>query len=226
MKSAWLGIGALVIAAACGGDGGGPATGSIQGVVTDTAANPQQGVTVLLKDATNTTIIRGVAANASGGYSFVGVATGSYNITITLPPATQVKGADPVPVAVTAGGTALADFSLRLLPVSFTTHVQSVFSGNCVGCHTAGYLGGPPQGLILTADSSYILLVDSASMEQPLMKRIRPGKPDSSYLIHKVQNTQMSVGGSGQRMPLGVAALPLPTIQMLRRWVSAGAPNN
>lgn len=220
-------LGLLMAAVACGGGGGGgPALGTIQGLVTDTTGAPIDQVDILLRDAGNITTIRGGATNASGVYTFVGVATGSYTIQLTVPPAMQVTGANNLPVTVTTNGTAQADFMMRYLTVSFATHVQGVFNGFCTPCHYAGFGGGPPQGLILTSDSSYAMLVGRAATELGGMPRIKANKPDSSYLVHKIQGTQNSVGGSGVRMPQGAAPLPYQTIQMIRRWVSAGALNN
>lgn len=109
--------------------------------------------------------------------------------------------------------------------ISFTTSVQTVFTGNCVGCHSGA---GAPQGLNLVSGSSYALLVGQASGEVPPMNRVRPFRPDSSYLVHKIQGTQSTVGGSGARMPFGCTTncLPNATINTIRNWILQGAPNN
>ncbi|HYU27973.1 MAG TPA: Ig-like domain-containing protein [Gemmatimonadales bacterium] len=109
--------------------------------------------------------------------------------------------------------------------ISFATSVQTVFTANCTGCH-AGV--GAPQGLNLVSGSSYALLVDHASGEALGMKRVRPFLPDSSYLVHKIQGTQLGVGGSGVRMPFGCTTncLPNGTINTIRNWILQGALNN
>jgi len=48
------------------------------------------------------------------------------------------------------------------------------------------------------------------------MFRIAPGEPDQSYLVHKIQGTQATVQGSGQRMPLGGAPLSAEQIGSLQ----------
>jgi hypothetical protein len=58
------------------------------------------------------------------------------------------------------------------------------------------------------------------------MLRVRPSVPDSSYLVHKIQGTQASVGGSGGQMPLGGAPLSQSQIDLIRAWIAAGARNN
>src|SRR6266487_2112777 len=109
--------------------------------------------------------------------------------------------------------------------VSFAASVQSVFTANCTGCH-AGV--GAPQGLNLVSGSYSTLLVDHASGEALGMKRVRPFLPDSSYLVHKIQGTQLGVGGSGVRMPFGCTTncLPNGTINTIRNWILQGALNN
>ncbi|HXV85091.1 MAG TPA: hypothetical protein VD793_00250, partial [Gemmatimonadales bacterium] len=67
--------------------------------------------------------------------------------------------------------------------------------------------------------------VDVPAVEAPL-RRIRPLKPDSSYLIHKLQGTQLSVGGCCGQMPLGGTPLSAEQIGRLRAWILLGAKNN
>ena len=78
----------------------------------------------------------------------------------------------------------------------------------------------------LSAGQAYQNIVGVPSVELPAFDRIEPGQPDQSYLVHKIQGTQASVGGSGQRMPLGGSPLSQDDIDAIRAWVNAGAPNN
>jgi hypothetical protein len=55
---------------------------------------------------------------------------------------------------------------------------------------------------------------------------VRPFLPDSSYLVHKIQGTQTTVGGSGQRMPLIGGPLTEDEIAVIRAWIAAGALDN
>lgn len=112
-------------------------------------------------------------------------------------------------------------------PPSFAEDIQPIFSGSCAfsGCH--GSNANPPQKpMELTAGQAYDNIVGVSSAELPSMLRIAPGEPDQSYLIHKIQGTQNSVGGSGDRMPLGMAPLAQSTIDLIRRWVEEGASRN
>lgn len=109
-------------------------------------------------------------------------------------------------------------------PVTLTQIQNQVFDPICSGCH-----GGPtgnnlPSGMNLsTAASSHAALVNVASIQQPALDRVEPGDPDNSYLIRKLE------GGpniSASRMPQGGPFLNQATIDMIRQWISEGAPNN
>ncbi|UCF18819.1 MAG: hypothetical protein JSU87_12900 [Gemmatimonadota bacterium] len=109
--------------------------------------------------------------------------------------------------------------------VSFATDVQPIFTASCAfsGCHG----GSSPQlGMNLSAGQAYANIVNVASVEVPGLMRIRPDLPDSSYLVHKIQGTQASVGGSGGQMPLSNCCLSTEQIDLIRAWVEDGAPDN
>jgi hypothetical protein len=102
------------------------------------------------------------------------------------------------------------------LKPTFDSIQQHVFTPICTACHTGATA---PLGLRLDDGVSYAMLVNVASVEEPTAKRIDPGNPDGSYLVHKIEGTA-SVGG---RMPLGGAPLPAETIAVIRQWISDGA---
>jgi hypothetical protein len=77
----------------------------------------------------------------------------------------------------------------------------------------------------LSSGQAYASIVNVPSSESSLL-RVRPSEPDSSYLVHKIQGTQGSVGGSGGRMPLGGAALTQAQIDVIRQWIADGAADN
>lgn len=113
-------------------------------------------------------------------------------------------------------------------PVSFAADIQPIFTNNCAfsGCHGTNNpqpIGGPQ---ILAAGQAYANIVNVAAFELGSMDRIEPGQPDNSYLIHKIQGTQVSVGGSGSRMPLSGTPLSAEVIELIRRWVAEGAKDN
>lgn len=109
--------------------------------------------------------------------------------------------------------------------VCLSRDVQPLFTFNCAlaGCHAGTQ---PQQGVNLSEGVAYANIVDVPSAELPGMRRVRPSQPDSSYLVHKVQGTYSSVGGVGDRMPLGGAPLTATEIGRIRSWILLGAKNN
>lgn len=109
--------------------------------------------------------------------------------------------------------------------VTLSGDVQPIFTANCAfaNCH-AGPI--PVLGQNLSAGQAYGSIVNVTSQQVPSLRRVRPSLPDSSYLLHKIQGTQGTVGGSGGRMPLGGAPLSNADIATIRAWIAAGAPNN
>jgi hypothetical protein len=106
-------------------------------------------------------------------------------------------------------------------PVSFAGDIQPIFDARC-GCHVHG---NTAAGLDLNAGSAYEDLVGAPSFQAD-MNQIEPGAPERSYLLHKVDGTQLDAGGTGRQMPLGRAPLSADELSTLRRWVEQGAPNN
>ena len=104
----------------------------------------------------------------------------------------------------------------------FTADFQSiqdnVFTPICSPCHSGA---SAPKGLMLDAAHSYNLLVGVASTEVPSLDRVKAGDPDSSYIIIKLTN---GAGIVGQQMPLGENPLPQATIDVIRQWITNGAP--
>jgi hypothetical protein len=224
MNRVYVFAAAAALSVACNkGDSTAPLTGFVQGVVKDTAQGAMDQASVHLRASGSLVDLQTTLTDAAGAYSFPPIDPGTYDVFLTVPAATAVVGPNPKSVTV-ASTLAQVDFSLNLTAVSFATHVQPVFNGFCTGCHSTA--GGAPMGLKLTSDSSYALIYEHTAGEASALKRIRASLPDSSYLIHKIQGTHVSVGGSGDRMPQGASPLPNQTIRMIRRWVAAGAANN
>jgi len=123
-----------------------------------------------------------------------------------------------------ASGTRVVNVSAS--PISFATDVQNIFNTStpaCTNCHPSA------AGMNLTAGSSYASIVNQNASEVPALKRVRPFMPDSSYLVHKIQGTQTTVGGTGARMPLGCSGsgcLPNASINLIRNWILQGALQN
>jgi len=112
------------------------------------------------------------------------------------------------PIGSGGGGPLTADFA---------SIQDNVFTPICTRCHIGA---SAPQGLQLDAAHSYELLVGVPSSEEPSLQRVKPGDPDHSYLVLKIQG---SPGIQGGRMPLGGPYLPQSTIDTIRQWVTDGA---
>lgn len=113
------------------------------------------------------------------------------------------------------------------LEPTFTSIQQEIFSSGdssgrpaCTQCHNPALNRG---GLDLSPAVSYNNLVNVASRERPGVTRVLPNNPDSSYLVHKLEGQASIVG---VRMPLGGPYLTEGQIQVIRRWIEIGAPNN
>ncbi|HEY0768301.1 MAG TPA: CHRD domain-containing protein [Steroidobacteraceae bacterium] len=102
------------------------------------------------------------------------------------------------------------------------TQLKSSAFSVCGGCHTGGG-SSLPASMDLTPSHIYASIVNVASVEQSALKRVKPGDPDNSYVVQKLQG---SAGITGGRMPLGGPYLDQATIDQVRAWISAGAQNN
>jgi uncharacterized protein YjdB len=171
--------------------------------------------------------LAGAAVDARGNpVAGVMVTWGSNDLAVaTVDGSGLVTGEGPGMAIVTAtAGTMSGTANVTVTTPSLATHVQPILTTNCAvsGCHTGG---APAQGMNLSAGQTFTNTVNVASNESPLL-RIDPFDPDLSYLVHKIQGTQATVGGSGSQMPLGGAALSQAQIDTVRAWVALGALNN
>ncbi len=113
--------------------------------------------------------------------------------------------------------------ALRAEEVSFKEHLTPVLKRQCALCHLTGSEAG---GMALHPRAAYASLVGPQALALPDMARVSPGDPAHSYLIHKLRGTHLAVGGSGERMPLGQAALDDAALALFVAWVEQGAQNN
>lgn len=93
--------------------------------------------------------------------------------------------------------------------------VAMIFGQSCAraGCHAGP---NPQQGMDLSRDQFYTSTVDTPSRERPELKRVHPGKPDSSYLVMKIEGHPDIVG---TRMPFTGERLSEDEVQAIRTWV-------
>jgi uncharacterized protein (TIGR03118 family) len=143
-------------------------------------------------------------------------ADGAVALTATATDASGNVGTSPA-VNVTVQNTSTA--------VTLSQLQAAVFTPKCAGCHdgSAPAGGALPGSMDLTAGNSHGSLVNVASQEKPALMRVKPGEPDNSYLVHKLE------GGpniEGSRMPLGGPFLDQATIDDVRAWIASGAAND
>ncbi len=98
----------------------------------------------------------------------------------------------------------------------------TVFIASC-SCHVTDY---PAQlGGLGDYDLAYDNLVDVDAHQAPAVKRVEAGSSADSYLIDKLENTFLEVGGHGQQMPLN-AVLTQEVIDGVKAWIDSGAPRD
>ena len=108
---------------------------------------------------------------------------------------------------------------------TFSSIQKAVFHESCSApsCHGSGAKGG----LSLLAGESYTQLAGVPSTLDkknfPPFLRVKPGHPDSSFLLVKLTAPDSS---QGEIMPKGSDRLSRSQIDAIRRWILAGAPNN
>lgn len=102
---------------------------------------------------------------------------------------------------------------------------RRVFRASCstASCHGEGGAGG----LVLTGRRAYADLVgvpasNPAAAAAGLL-RVVPGDPDRSFLLRKLEGTLRPA--EGDPMPRVGTQLPADLIELIRRWIAAGAPS-
>jgi hypothetical protein len=125
------------------------------------------------------------------------------------------KGLPPGSAGSSGGGTTTGPFT-----ADFQSIQENVFTPICSPCHSGA---SAPKGLMLDATHSYALLVGFPSTEVPSLDRVKSGDPDNSYIIIKLQG---SAGIVGSQMPLGETPLSQATIDVIRTWITNGAPQS
>lgn len=95
--------------------------------------------------------------------------------------------------------------------------IETVLVPSCgfSSCH-----GSSSGGLTLTNSSAYANLVNQASSQIPDMLRVKPGKPEESYLYWKLIAHD---GIVGDEMPPG-GSLTAANIEFIAEWIAGGAP--
>lgn len=99
---------------------------------------------------------------------------------------------------------------------------QQIFNTNCAlsGCHLGP---GATGALNLAEGQAYDNLVGVTALGNSALLRVDPGNPDDSYLVVKIEAGPPDKF-RGLPMPFGRPQLSQEQIQMIRDWISDGAP--
>lgn len=119
----------------------------------------------------------------------------------------------------TAGGDFNSTFTIAAPVVLGPTldQIQAVVFGPvCSGCHNGVGAALPGSMNLTNADASFAALVNVASIQQAALMRVLPFDPNSSYLVHKLEES-----GTTVMPPSGM--LPVATIAEIRQWITDGA---
>lgn len=111
-------------------------------------------------------------------------------------------------------------------PVSFSQHVQPIFSARCASCHRDGGLAASFSGIALRltdAEKSYATLVNQLSSQDDSYTLVVPSDSANSLLYLKVSSDNPPVG---ERMPLFSSALPADQVRVIQDWIDQGAADN
>jgi hypothetical protein len=106
---------------------------------------------------------------------------------------------------------------------TFATVQRRVFTPSCatLSCHGAAVAGG----LDLSLGTAFASLVgvpsSNAAAHAAGLLRVAPGDPERSFLLRKLEGTLGA--GEGDPMPRVGTRLPAASIDLVRRWIAAGA---
>ena len=150
-------------------------------------------------------------------------ATGYAELRLAIP-ATVPVGATYDLQAVMLGANAattnvVTDVIAAPPPLSHAVDIQPIWDLQCVGCHSGP---GPSGGMDLAYDA-YPNIVDVPSNDIGTMDRIEPFDPGNSYIWHKINGTQIQVGGQGTQMPQGGPFLSQTELDRIEQWILQGA---
>jgi hypothetical protein len=107
------------------------------------------------------------------------------------------------------------------LSADFESLQENIFTPICSVCHAGG---GAPEGLRLDAANSYNLLVGVPSTEVPAVLRVKPGDPDNSYIIQKLEGHAAVGAQMPDGCPTSQPCLAPTTIAFIAQWITNGAP--
>ena len=140
--------------------------------------------------------------------------------TTTTTTSTVTSAGSTVTTASTTGdsdsdteGSSTTGLTCPLDGPSFAAEIFPIIEARC-GCHKVSY----PD-----ADTAYASFVDAPSKGVPALILVQPCDVAGSYLLNKLRDTQLEVGGLGTQMPPDKALSPAQ-LDLFDAWVAGGAP--
>lgn len=119
------------------------------------------------------------------------------------------------------GGVAVGEAGASAGQARLTVIQQTIFDRHCVSdCHE---LVNAAANLKLAPGKSYQELVQQASHQISSRVRVVPGDPARSYLMIKMEG---GAGMVGDRMPRLAPPRPKAELDLIRAWITRGAPND
>lgn len=94
-----------------------------------------------------------------------------------------------------------------------------IFAPTCSGCHTGGGDTLPASLDFTTTSSTITGLINMPSVQEPLLTLVVPGNALASYLIRKLEGTQLV----GSQQPFRGTPLSESEIAVVRQWINEGA---
>jgi mono/diheme cytochrome c family protein len=102
----------------------------------------------------------------------------------------------------------------------FQADIAPLLASSCAICHLTGQEAG---NMSLIPGKAIAALVGVKATGAPALTRVVPGEPDKSYLVMKLEGTQVAHGGTGAQMPFGAPPLAPEKIAAIREWIKQGA---
>ncbi len=109
---------------------------------------------------------------------------------------------------------------------SHAADIQPIWDANCVSaCHEPG---GTWPNTDLSPGMAYDMLVDADGIQTMALSDVKlviAGDPDNSYILNKLNGTQMDVAGvaGGTQMPQEADPLSADDIALVEAWIACGA---
>jgi hypothetical protein len=107
--------------------------------------------------------------------------------------------------------------------VSFQDDIVPFFADNRYGCNAIGCHGTALPGSPYLLESYEDLFETGPQARNKGVCSVRPGAPDESYVIWKIEGR---AGIEGVRMPNVGSPMTAQDIALFRQWILEGARNN